>query len=43
MHLGLRLCWRRMEAEGKADVEKQREAAEKFGQEVDELQVHITA
>ena len=32
-----------MEAEGKADVEKQREAAEKLGQEVDELQVHITA
>ena len=32
-----------MEAEGKADIEKQREAAEKLGQEVDELQVHITA
>ena len=32
-----------MEAEGKADLEKQREAAEKLGQEVDELQVQDSA
>lgn len=32
------LCLRRMEAEGMADVEKQREEAERLGQEVEELQ-----